>query len=132
MQKGRILAVDYGLKRVGVAITDPERLVVFPRETLKNNEYLVPDLLKICADERVLTVVIGVPLKIDGTETGQSKISRDFAEKLAKDSGLDVQFQDEAYTTFEAEQMIEKKEHIYKDSFSAMKILEHYLKKIKK
>ncbi|MBU1992584.1 MAG: Holliday junction resolvase RuvX [Patescibacteria group bacterium] len=132
MQEGKLLGIDYGSKRVGLAITDPGQEIVFPRETLKNNEHLVPDLVKMCAEEGVLRVVVGLPLKIDGGDTNQSIITREFADKFVGESGLEVIFQDEAYTTFEAEQMMEGNKHLEKDSFSAMKILEHYLKKIKK
>lgn len=129
MLKGKILGVDYGLKRVGLAITDPEQVLVFPRETLRNDEDLATDLVKMCAEDSVMKVVFGLPLKIDGGDTKQSLLTRKFAEKFAAESGLEVLFQDEAYTTFEAEQMLSEKKHLLKDTFSAMKILEHYLKK---
>lgn len=130
MQKGKILGVDYGLKRVGLAVTDPDRVVVFPRETLRNDEHLIPDLLQMCASERIFVVLFGLPLKVDGTDTKQSVITREFAGRFSKESGLEILFQDEAYTTFEAEQMIAERKHVEKDSLSAMKILEHYLKKV--
>jgi putative holliday junction resolvase len=131
LKEGRILGIDYGSRRVGVAITDPARSVIFPREILRNNEFLIADLIQMCAEESVLTVVFGVPLKIDGTDTKQSKEIRVFAEKFEKESGLQVEYQDEAYTTFEAERMIGERKHLEKDSFSAMKILEQYLQKLK-
>ena len=79
--------------------------------------------------ERIFVVLFGLPLKIDGTDTKQSIITREFAERFAKESGLEILFQDEAYTTFEAEQMIAERKHVEKDSLSRYENFGTLLKK---
>ena len=88
MQKGKILGVDYGLK-AGWSCRYGSTGCCLPRETLKNDEHLIPTFADVCPSGFCCSLWFA--LKIDGTDTKQSIITREFAERFAK-SGLRFYF----------------------------------------
>jgi len=128
----RILAVDYGFKRVGLASCDDRLGVVLPKAVLirKNNDKLLEVLLKICISDEYEKVVFGLPLNMDGGEGKQYLLTKKFADMFAtaiKDRGLNisVDFVDERLSSFEAEKYSTEKGKI--DMMAAKIILERYL-----
>lgn len=80
---GRILAIDYGLRRVGVAVTDPLQMFAQPLDTIDNPKII--DFLKLYLNkENVETFVLGLPMNMDGSETDASKPVMAFKEKLTE------------------------------------------------
>ena len=134
---GRCLAIDYGLKRVGLAVTDPERIIATPLDTIPEPEVL--DYLQRYVDKETVDVfVVGLPRKLDGSDTDITKDVHRFVGKLKeKFPQKDVILQDERFTSSIAlDAMIaggmkkkqrQKKENI--DRISATLILQSFLEK---
>jgi putative holliday junction resolvase len=106
----RVLAVDPGSKRVGIAVSDPsgtiaQALVTVPAEP---HDTLAARLGEIARREEAGRIVVGLPRRMDGTEGPEAKAARSLAEALRKDTRLPVQLVDERLTTVAAERaMIE-------------------------
>ena len=130
----RILAIDYGGKRTGLAATDPLQIIVSPLETILT-ETLFDYLTKYFENEDVELVVIGMPLDLDGNETHNTKAVIEFEKKFKKKFNIPTVFEDERYTSQMAKMaLVEggfKKKHRQKkgslDSISALFILKIYL-----
>ncbi len=127
-----------GSKRVGLAITDPLRMIASPFKTLhyRSEKQLVADLLAVIEANAVETVVIGLPLHEDGGQSEGCTRSHLFAAKLNR-HGVDTVLWDERYTSRDAEESLRRcglnrKRAISKiDSIAASYILEDYLSEIR-
>lgn len=101
----RILGIDPGKARLGLAISDPERRIASPlatwtcRDRTQDGRYL----MKVIEAEEVGLLVIGLPVHLDGREGVQAQAARQFGAWLAKLTGLPCIFWDERFTTREAE-----------------------------
>ena len=125
----KYLGIDYGDKRIGVAISDPQGRVAFPRQVVFNSgEKTLKDLKKIVEDEQVSRIVIGLPQLPGVGETDQTKKVRNFAEALGKVVAIGVDFGDELLTTRLVEKGPIKQEHT--DASAAALILQSYLDKL--
>jgi putative holliday junction resolvase len=102
---GRVLGVDVGHVRVGLAISDPDRLVATPLDTIPGGEDLPVRLAKRAEEESCNTVVIGLPLGMSGRDTDSTRMARAVAEAL-EGAGLDVQLHDERLSSAEAERAL--------------------------
>jgi putative Holliday junction resolvase len=135
----RILAIDLGSKRIGLAMTDPLRMIASPYKTLayRSDKQLIAEVLAIAGANAVETVVIGLPLHEDSTESEGSIRSRSFAAKLTR-KGIDTVLWDERYTSRDAEESLkrcglDRRKALAKiDSIAASYILEDYLSEIRK
>ncbi|WP_304235156.1 Holliday junction resolvase RuvX [Jiulongibacter sediminis] len=95
----RIMGIDYGGKRTGLAVTDPLQIIATALETVPTAQ-LMDYLKKYCQKEEVEAFVIGHPLSLDGSDTHASPLVRDFTEKLKKEfPDKEIHFVDEAYTS---------------------------------
>lgn len=132
---GRIIAIDYGLKRVGLAVTDPLCIIATPLETVPR-ERIIPFLKDYFEKEDVDKIVVGIPLDPEKRESNISNHVFSFESELRKNfSGKDVILQDESFTSRLAmKEMIRggmkkkdrrKKENV--DKVSATIILQNYL-----
>jgi putative Holliday junction resolvase len=101
---GRILAVDLGDKRVGLALSDPLRIISSPHATVSmtGEARLAAALTELCRDKDVTLVVIGLPLSADGSEGPGCQRSRRIAERLEA-AGLHTVLHDESWTSRDAE-----------------------------
>lgn len=96
---GRIMGIDFGGKRTGLAVTDPLQIVATALETVPTDQ-LIGYLKSYCQKEEVEAFVIGYPLSLDGSDTHASPLVRDFTEKLKKEfPDKEIHFVDEAYTS---------------------------------
>ena len=97
----RILAVDYGMARVGLALSDPEGRLAYPLATLARTtrDRLFADLLAVIAREGVERVVVGLPLNLDGTDSESTRRARNFAASLARRTAAPVLLEDERLST---------------------------------
>ena len=137
-QVGRIIGLDWGLRRCGVALSDEKRSFVFerPQITIKNQNELVDAVLRLIAEEQVVGIVIGLPLHADGTDSETTKAVREFADMLVSKTDLPIIFIEENLTSATAEQEIGHK-NIAKmkqtlDSVSARIILENAIAMLKR
>lgn len=135
----KILAIDLGDVRSGVAISDANEILASPIGTISepDREILLQKILNIVSENEVGKIVLGLPRNMDGTEGDSAKKSREFGENLRKNSGLEVVFQDERGTTLEASGYLNvsdvrgKKRKKIIDSVAATIILQNYLDSFK-
>ncbi len=134
----RVLGVDYGERRVGLAVSDPTGTIAQPLETLtrrRGKRPPVAPIARIAADHEVAAIVLGLPLTPEGDDSDWTREVRAFGDALAERTGLTVHFLDERMTSVRAERAIrslglprqkrEEKERI--DAAAAMLILQAYL-----
>ncbi|HBY60248.1 MAG TPA: Holliday junction resolvase RuvX [Solibacterales bacterium] len=103
----RILALDFGKRRIGLALSDPLGLTAQGLQTLVRTT-LREDLAhigKLAAEREVTRFVVGLPVNMNGTEGPAAARARQFADKLAQFSGLPVDLWDERLTSVEAEEL---------------------------
>ena len=135
----RILGIDYGEARVGVAITDGLNMTAQGLETIQRNgsdKVILRRLDEILATYEVDTIVVGMPLHMNGTKSERAKVTEEFVHKLkCKYNQIKIETMDERLTTVEAHKTMNflnvnknKKKNIV-DTISAMYILETYLNK---
>src|SRR5690348_15133084 len=99
--KAALMGLDLGTRTIGIAVSDPERRLASPRETiprtkLKND---LPRLLKLIDAEQSAAVVLGLPLNMDGSEGPRCQATRQFATDLVKAHDIDVVLWDERLST---------------------------------
>ena len=134
----RVLGIDFGERRVGVAVSDPTRTLASPLPTLKRRAGKRPPLAALAAlalEYEVGALVMGLPLTPGGDESEWTREVREVGEALARRTGLPVHFQDERFTSVQAERAIrsiglpkgkrEQKERI--DAAAAILILQRWL-----
>ena len=137
----RILGNDYGDERVGIEITDELNITVQGLETIQRNgsdRIVLRRLDEILEKYEVDTIVVGMPLNMNGTVSERAKITQEFIHKLkCKYNKLKIDWIDERLTTVEAHKTMNfldinknKKRNIV-DTISAVYILETYLNKFK-
>jgi len=130
----RILGIDYGDRRVGIAVADTEVPIAFPRETIdRTTTDLFARLEEIIRAEHPVAAVIGLPVHPDGRSDGKDRDVRAFAEDFRKRFDLVVHFQDEAYSSLEVKQrtkhfrLKDKKDKGRVDRAAAALILQSWL-----
>lgn len=102
---GRVAAVDYGRRRMGIAICDAERIIASPlpmREPGRDERAEAAFFQRLVADEGVVGFVVGLPVHADGRSSDMSREAVRFGTWLSAATGLPVAYQDERYTSAEA------------------------------
>ena len=110
--QGPVLGLDYGARRIGLAVSDPEGEFAFPAGVLERRG-LEKDLeaLRVFARERGATrIVMGLPIHMDGHRGPEAEAVHAFSEALAEATGLPVELLDERWTTQEAERALRETE----------------------
>lgn len=134
-EKGRILALDLGKKRIGLAVSDALGITAQGLPTLQRTNIRedLAALEKLIAEREVRIILMGNPLHMSGHEGRQTVYTREFAQRLGARTGLEIRFWDERLTTVEAERVlrqsgigIEKRARAV-DRLSAVILLESYL-----
>src|ERR1700719_3817609 len=107
---GSILAVDYGRVRIGLAIAEPEALLPRPLLTLErvNRNEDMRRLRELAREHAVRQIVVGLPLRLDGTRGEMAEEATRFAARLRKQLSLPVEMVDERLTSWEAERLLEE------------------------
>lgn len=133
---GRLLAVDVGEKRIGLAVSDTEQRVALPLATLTRRtgrRFPMGKLRRILEEHRPIGIIIGLPLSEDGTEGAQASSARETGRLIAAKSGLPVLYCDERMSTARALRAVrdmggrvrENKEMV--DQLAATTLLQSYL-----
>ena len=136
----RILGLDIGEKRIGVAISDPLLITAQPMETIlrEPEEKSLETIMKICNDYNVNKIVAGFPLLMSGIAGKQALNCKEFSEKISQKTGIDVILVDERLTSTLAERTLREQGKKYTrnksmvDKVAAILILQQYLDKIAK
>ncbi|HZZ81827.1 MAG TPA: Holliday junction resolvase RuvX [Gemmataceae bacterium] len=131
----RLLGIDPGKVRLGLAISDTERRIASPlttyarRDAVQDAQYFK----KVVAEEEIALIVIGLPIHEDGSEGAQAKLAREFGAWLQDATGVPCVFHDERFTTFVAESALldagltKKKRKERRDRVAAQILLQTYL-----
>lgn len=125
----RVLGLDVGERRVGVAISDPGETMAVPKTTLNRSEG-TRALARLATEEEVGLIVIGLPLSMSGEEGEQAQQTRAFASKLEADLGVPIEFWDERLSSVAAERLLgdgraRVKERV--DALAATLVLQSFL-----
>ena len=106
---GRLLAIDYGARRVGLALSDPLKMIASPYRTIinKNNTILIEEIERIIAAEDVELIIIGLPLGMAGQKTEQTKKVEKFVDKLT-DRGIIIKYEDERWSSVAAKRSMKE------------------------
>lgn len=125
----RILSIDYGTKRIGLAISDTEEIAAHPFKTLENKGFddFSTTLKRILVQEDVKEVVMGKPLTMRGKESDFTREVSMIASKLSRTLGTEVHLIDERLTSMMSGKVPDKKAREKVDTRSAQLILETYL-----
>lgn len=135
----KIMGIDYGDARTGVAISDLLCSIVGSTAVIpsRNTEKAITDLVHMAEENQVGQIVVGLPKNMDGTEGVRAQLCREFAQRLHEASNLPVSMWDERRTTVEAHNILsahnyhgrKRKETV--DAVAASLILEGYMAFIK-
>ena len=104
----RIIAIDYGEKRIGLALTDPLFIFAYPFKTLPNDSNFFNELRKIINEQNILKIILGYPLKESGDLSSITEEVLKFKKKLENAYKLEVVLKDERYTSSIAKEIINK------------------------
>jgi putative pre-16S rRNA nuclease len=133
---GRILALDWGEVRIGLACSDESQSLASPLDTLvrRHGKRLpMPRLLELVADRRPVGLVVGLPLASEGGESPSSAAARELADLVARRTGLPVELWDERMSTARALGAIREQEGSIRgrkeevDALAASVLLQHFL-----
>ena len=105
-----ILALDYGRARIGLAIADAETRMAKPLATLEriNRNEDMRRLRELVREQGVTQIIVGLPLRLDGSHGEMAEEASRFAERVRKQIGVPVEMVDERLTSWEAERMLEE------------------------
>jgi putative Holliday junction resolvase len=131
----KVLGVDFGSVRVGLAVSDPDRKFAFPLEIheRRGREADATFFAALVGREEVGSIVMGLPVHLDGRESRESAQARSFGAWLAEVTGLPVSYHDERFTSVHAEEALwnagltHKKRKQRRDKVAAQMMLQAYL-----
>ena len=134
-----ILGIDYGLKTVGFAVGEQitNSCSTYFSKKFKNRKELVEKIKNLISEWDISTIVIGLPLNMDNSESEMSLEIRNFSKKLEKDINIKINFVDEKLTTYEAKQILKdlnkNKQYIEKNNhgLAAKLILDSFMREKK-
>jgi putative Holliday junction resolvase len=124
----RYLGIDYGTKRVGVAIADAQTGIAFPRAVFPNTERLVSDLVELVRSEVIEEVVLGESRDFSGKENSLMRQIHAFKKQLAEETGVPVVLFPEVLSSREAMRL--QGDNEMNDASAAAIVLQSYLERI--
>ena len=130
----KLMALDVGTKRIGIALSDYLHVIATPHTTISRTpeQDAIESILKIAKENNVKTIIVGLPINMDGTKGFQAQDCIDFSQKIC---GFDIMYEDERLTSEEAENRLRARKVDFRknkglvDMESAAVILEQYLGK---
>lgn len=133
---GCLLGIDYGSKRIGLAVSDAARRMALPLSAIdaaNDHAKNAAAVLKVAAEYDVDELVLGLPLNMDDSEGPQAKIIRAFGEVLSRAAAKPIHFQDERLSSATADELLQpaeltnRKHKSRRDGVAAQVILQQYL-----
>jgi len=129
----RYLAIDYGIKRTGLAVCDARETIASPLKVLAGQRRLIEEIEQIVASENIEGIVLGLPLNMDGSQGPQARQVLAFADRLKQRLGIPIYLQDERLSSFGAEEKLQatglsrakRRERL--DALAAAEILQAFL-----
>jgi putative Holliday junction resolvase len=133
--RGTVLGIDYGARRIGLAVSDPDRIFAFPAGFLsrQDKERDLAALRQLVDEREIVQIVVGLPIHMNGREGPEARTARAFAEDLRRETGRSVELLDERWTSREAEQTLRDSGRRYErgdvDAAAATLILRTWLER---
>lgn len=135
MEMSRILALDLGDKRIGVALSDPTQTLASPHTIIErvSDEQAIRDILKIATENKVNLIIVGLPRSMDGSIGHQAEKVQSFTGQLEKQTTIPIEYCDERFTTVTAMRLKQEssakklKRKTRFDAMAAAIILQEYL-----
>lgn len=93
------LGIDHGNKRIGIAVSDEDGVFAFPRVVLQNSEKIFDEIKKICGDEKIEKIVLGLPISFSGQHSGQAEEVKKFADTLKRFINIPLVYENEIFTS---------------------------------
>lgn len=132
---GRILGIDFGTKRIGLALTDPLRMIASPYDVIQRQSKAadIAAIVRVIDEEKVDALVIGKPYHANGSAGEMVKVVEAFAAEIVAKRPLPVHFVDETYSSIEADELLRqhskdwRKRKAKVDMVAAQIILRSYL-----
>ncbi len=103
--RGRVLGLDHGSHRVGLAMSDPLRITAQPLEVVTRGA-AVARIKDLVLEYQIVEIVVGLPISLDGAQGGSAEAARQFGAEVATATGIDVAYLDERFTTVTAEKVM--------------------------
>ena len=127
----RVMALDWGVRRIGIAVSDELGIAAHGLPTLvrKNIRKDLEALASLIKEREIATVIVGKPVHWDGSESRSSRQAAQFARRLAKHAAVNVQLWDERLTSWEAENLLGRTRNVVgaTDRMAAILLLESFL-----
>lgn len=126
----RILGIDYGTKRIGLALSDESETIANAIDPVINqgDDEAIEELAKVVIAKKIAKVVLGLPVSMSGGEEFQARVVKEFGQKLGERINQKVDFVDERLSTSQARAMLGNQAHkVSLDSSAAQIILQTYL-----
>jgi len=117
----RLMGIDFGEVRIGLALSDPLQIISQPFRVIPNNVNTISEIQDIIKTEEVEKIVLGLPQNLDGEDTKKTLEVREFAEILKRNVDIPVIFWDERYSTVEAN---EKLKHMGYSVIESRKVID--------
>ena len=102
----RLMGIDFGEVRIGLALSDPLQIISQPFRVISNNDNTISEIQNIIKMEDVEKIILGLPQNLDGEDTKKTLEVREFAEILKNNIDVPVIFWDERYSTVEANEKL--------------------------
>jgi putative Holliday junction resolvase len=133
--QGKIAGIDYGTVRIGIAVSDADRILASPYETYirKSPDKDAQYFRQLVSEERITRFVVGLPLHLSGDLSEKAKEALQFGRWLNQTTGIEIDYMDERYTSVEAEHLLreagltDKKRKERRDKLAAQILLSAYL-----
>lgn len=133
MNRERLLGLDIGERRIGVAISDEMGMIASPLMTIQTSGNVVQEMRDLIAKYSIPRIIVGLPISLSGREGPQAKTVRAVADRLARELEIPIAYSDERMSSAVAEQALisqktrrdKRKQHI--DNMAAAVILQGYL-----
>ena len=133
---GKVLGIDFGTKRVGLATGEADFCIAFPRGVIVNTgvDKLVGEIVQTCNELDIAQIVVGLPLSVE-FQNRENRVMADvesFVERLREESDLDVVLFDERFSSFEADELMNEatgrgdKKILGRDAYAAQVILQRF------
>jgi putative Holliday junction resolvase len=138
----RVMGIDFGMKRIGIALSDSLKMFSYAHKTILNNSATFSELEKIIKEKNVTKIILGIPNEERQKKDSKTSVIKDvkkFKESLEKKFGFEVLLWDETYTSAIAQQQIlesvtkkvKRQNKDLLDMYSAAIILQEYLNSVK-
>lgn len=101
----RVLGIDYGAKKIGIAIGDTETKVASPYSVIKQTASIMTEIATIISSEDIARIIVGVPVGLSGTQSAQYKDAEEFIERLRAEVQIPVLMENEVLSTSAAREL---------------------------